>query len=83
MKRFSAEATHTNRKTHTMNTYIKTPDGRYAAIRATRAEVSKLARVTSGLWVIVPASRTLREAARLNVDVKTMRILADGRVGYL
>ena len=66
-----------------MNTYIKTDDGQYSAIRATRTEVGKLPQIKSGLWSIVPATEQLRRDARLNVDVKTMRILADGRLGYL
>lgn len=65
-----------------MNTYIKTTEG-HAAIRATRAQVSKLPQVVAGQWAIVPATKALRAAAALNVSVKTLHILADGRVGYL
>ena len=65
-----------------MNTYVKTPVG-YAAIRASRAEVAQLPRVISGELSIVPATAALRKAASLNVEVKTLRILADGRLGYL
>lgn len=65
-----------------MNTYIKTPDG-FAAIRASRAEVKKLAQVGSGEWLIVPATASLRRAARVGVNVRTLRILADGRIGLL
>lgn len=65
-----------------MNTYIKTAEG-HAAIRATRAAVAKLPQVAAGQWAIVPATAALRRAAALNGSVKTLRILQDGRVGYL
>lgn len=65
-----------------MNTYIKTSEG-HAAIRASRAEVAKLPQVVAGQWTIVPATKKLRHDARINVLVKTLRILEDGRVGYL
>lgn len=64
------------------NTYIKTAEG-HAAIRASRAQVAKLPQVVAGQWAIVPATKSLREAARTNINVKTLHILADGRVGYL
>lgn len=65
-----------------MQTYVQTPSG-HAAIRASRAQVAALPQVLSGEWAIVPASRTLREQARRNIVVRTLRILADGSVGYL
>lgn len=65
-----------------MNTYIKTAAGSFA-IRASRAEVGKLAAVTSGEIVIIPATAALRKAARTNILVKTLRILPDGRLGAL
>ncbi len=65
-----------------MNTYIKTAEG-HAAIRATRAEVSKLPQVVAGQWAIVPATAALRRQARISVLVPTLRILADGRLGAL
>ncbi len=65
-----------------MHTYIKTIEG-HVAIRASRAQVAKLPQVVAGQWSIVPATAALRAAARLNINVKTLRILADGRVGYL
>lgn len=65
-----------------MNTYVKTAEG-HAAIRATRNEVKNLPQVAAGQWVIVPATATLRRAAALNANVKTLHILADGRVAYL
>jgi hypothetical protein len=65
-----------------MNTYIKTAEG-HAAIRASRAEVSKLAQVRGGEWTIAPATAALRAAAARNAEVKTLRILADGRTGHL
>lgn len=66
-----------------MNTYIKTAEGRYAAIRAKRAAVASLPQVQSGEWQIVAAAAWIRRAAKVNVEVKTLHILADGRVGYL
>lgn len=65
-----------------MNTYIRTPDG-HAAIRASRSAVAKLPQVASGQWAIIPATKSLRRSARINVLVPTLRILEDGRVGYL
>ena len=65
-----------------MHTYVKTEEG-FAAIRASRRVVCNLQQVQSGRWAIVPATRHLREAARLNVNVKTYRVLGDGTVGYL
>lgn len=65
-----------------MNTYVKTSEG-HAAIRASRAQVAKLPQVASGQWQVVPATSALRKAAALNVNVKALHILADGRVGYL
>ena len=66
-----------------MNTYVKTGDSRFVAIRASRAEVRRLDAIQTGKWVIVPATAKLRREARINVLVPTLRILADGRVGYL
>lgn len=65
-----------------MQTYVETDDG-HAAIRATRAEVSRLPQVAAGRWPIVPATKALRRAARLGVEVKTLRILPGGRIGYI
>lgn len=64
------------------NTYVKTTEG-HAAIRASRAEVAKLPQVVSGEWQVVPATKALRKAAAINVSVKTLRILNDGRVGCI
>ena len=66
-----------------MNTYIKTSEGRYAAIRAPRAAVAKLPQIESGEWKIIAAAAWIRRAAKINAEVKTLHILADGRVGYL
>lgn len=66
-----------------MNIYIKTTEGTFAAVRASRAEVNRLPQVVEGRWSVVPATAALRRAARLNVTVKTLRVFDDGRVGYL
>lgn len=65
-----------------INVYVKTAEG-HAAIRASRAQVAKLPQVVAGQWAIVPATKALRAAAAVNVNVKTLTILRDGRVGYL
>jgi hypothetical protein len=65
-----------------MNTYVQTPTG-FAAIRASAGAVRKLPQVQSGAWSIVPATRALRRDAALGVNVRTVRILPDGRIGAL
>ena len=65
-----------------MNTYIEGPLGTIA-VRAHRTRVAKLPSVTSGEWRIVPATSALLRESRLNVTVKNLRILDDGRVGCL
>jgi hypothetical protein len=65
-----------------MNTYIKGPLG-IATVRAHRTRVAKLPSIVSGQWTIVPATPALRREARLNVAVKNLRILEDGRLGCL
>ena len=62
-----------------MNTYVKTFYG-HAAIRASRSKVSKMLQVVCGAWVVVPATKTLRQQAATGVIVPTLRTLADGRL---
>lgn len=66
-----------------MQTYLKNTDRQpgeleFIAVRASRAEVSKLHEVASGKWQIVPSTRTLRNAAKLNINVKVCAIGAAG-----
>lgn len=68
-----------------MSTYLKnTGTGRFIRLNDSPAAVKKM--VNSGFicgFEIVKATKKLRESARLNVEVKCVRMLEDGRMGYL
>lgn len=62
-----------------MNTYIKTTDStQFAAVRASRAELTKLGQADK----IVPATKTLRRDASIGA-IPTMRVLSDGKLGRI
>ncbi len=65
-----------------MNTYIKNTSDEFFAVRASNVAVAKLPRIISGEFRIVPNTKKLREAARVNVGVKNLRIIGDN-FGYL
>jgi hypothetical protein len=66
-----------------MNTYIQAHNGDIFAVRASRATVKNNFFIKNGPYKIIPATKKLKDSSRLNVFVKCLRILDDGRLGYL